>query len=376
MRLLSLRRDPGFGQPNRVLHHVVALGHPVMLVVLVAIVGPLLGGVAASDVVVLALITVVVVVGLYVFMGNSGILSFGHVSFMALGAYTAALLTMPPTMKHLFYPNFPHGMRAVLDWQLSPVPAALAAGLVAAVFALLAGLPLMRLDGFQAGIATLSLLIVVNVVISNWTAVTNGESTTIGVPPVADPRNAAILAIAVICVAYLYQVSARGLSLRAAREDAHAASSLGIHVKRERWLAFGLSAFLVGLGGAMYAYFVPFSSADFYLDQTFLVIAALVIGGRSSLWGAVLGTIVVATVSEVMRRLEEGVVLLGWNVTVPSGSTEIGLALVMFLMLLRRPDGITAGREATTWRWPRRRSVPTPSADVADDGSTSAVEAT
>jgi branched-chain amino acid transport system permease protein len=355
--------------------HLAAIGHPVLLVAAVAMVGPLLGGAAASDVVVLTLTTLVVVVGLYVFMGNSGILSFGHVSFMALGAYTAALLTMPAPLKHLYYPEFPAWMKSVLDWQLGPVPAALIAGLLAALFALGTGLPLMRLDGFQAGIATLSLLIVINVVISNWTAVTNGESTTIGVPPVADPHNAGLLAIAVILVAYLYQASARGLSLRAAREDAHAASSLGIHVKRERWVAFGLSAFIVGLGGAMYAYFVPFSSADFYLDQTFLVIAALVIGGRHSLWGAVLGTVVVAAVSEAMRRLEEGMVLFEWHVTLPSGSTEIGLALAMFLMLLRRPDGITGGREATWWT-PSRRTSLKPSPEVAGESSKPRAEAT
>ena len=323
---------------------------PAGLVAFVAAYCGLFSSAATQLIVTSALIKLVIVVGLFIFSGNSGIMSFGHLSFMAIGAYVCALLTIPILQKQFLFEDFPSAGSFILDLQINPVVAALVAGLLAAVFAGLVGIPLMRMSGFQASIATLALLIVVNVVISNWESVTHGTSTLIGVPAVATLWNTLAVAEGAIVVAYLYLRSGRGLRLRAAREDPYAASSLGISVVLERLVGFALSAFVVGVAGAMYAFSNPFSADTFYLTLTFYTIAVLVIGGQASLWGAVLGATLVSTFTEIMRVTETGMHVGGVRVTTPVGTTEVGLGLAMLIVLLVRPAGITGGREAV-WPW-------------------------
>src|ERR1700733_6147625 len=117
------------------------------------------------------LINLVAVVGLYVFVGNSGVLSFGNAAFMAVGAYVSALLTMKPTAKSVFLPELPPVI-AHAEWP--SLPGALAGGGVAALFALIVGWPLMRLSGVSASIATFAVLVITYIVLGNWTAVTGG----------------------------------------------------------------------------------------------------------------------------------------------------------------------------------------------------------
>jgi len=302
------------------------------------------------------LVSVIVVVGYYAFVGNSGIVSFGHIGFMAIGAYTAGLLTMEPAQKRIFYPNFPSWLDVVRDAHMDPVMAAVVAGLVAMVFALIVGVPLLRLTGLPAAFATLCLLIIVNVVLANWNSVTRGTSTTLGVPAWATVGKLLVVAIIAVWIAFLFQRSKIGFRLKASREDEHAAAALGINVLRERWVAFGLSAFVVGVGGAMYAYYLPFAAQDFYLDRTTLVVAMLIIGGMLSLWGAVIGALLVGLLSELLRRAEDGTSLAGFEITAPAGTTAVALGLILLVILIVRANGITGGAEVTlaglqrTWR--------------------------
>lgn len=297
------------------------------------------------------LVTVLVVVGLYLFVGNSGVLSFGHVAFMALGAYTTAWLTIPPGLKTATLPDLP-GFLA--EAHTSPVVAVLVSGVVAALLAAVAALPLMRLNGIAAAIGTLSLLVIVNVVLSNWDELTNGTGTIVGVPSDLDPMSALPWVLAVLAIAFGYQQSRRGNCLRATREDPVAAQSVGIGVARERRVAFVLSAFCVGIGGSLYAqYLGAFAPGRFYLDLTFLTLAMLVIGGMRSLTGAVVGTLLVTALSEILSGMQDdGIALLGAQLELRAGVREVVLAGLMLVILVFRPDGITGGRELS---WPRRR---------------------
>lgn len=296
------------------------------------------------------LVTLIVVVGLYVFVGNSGVLSFGHIAFMGLGAYVTAWLTIPPALKAATLPNLP-GFLA--DAQTTSSVAILVSGAVAALLAAVVALPLMRLSGIAAGIATLSLLVIVNVVLSNWDDLTNGTGTIVGVPAGVDASSVLPWALGALVVAFAYQSSRSGSNLRATREDAVAAQSLGINVVRERSVSFVLSAFLVGAGGSLYAqYLGAFTPGRFYLDITFLTIAMLIIGGSRSLLGAVTGTLMVATLSEILSRAQDdGLDLAGAHLEIRAGFREVILAGLMLAMLLFRPTGLTRGREAT-WRRP------------------------
>ena len=323
---------------------------PAGLVALVAVLCGLFADGATQSIVRSALIELILVVGLYIYSGNSGIMSFGQTSFMAIGAYASALLTVPVMQKQFLWPDFPEAGSFLLQVQVHPVLAALAAGVFAAVIAVVVGFPLMKMSGFQASIATLALLIVINVIIANWKAVTHGTSTIIGVPPVATLWNTLAVAEAAIVIAYLYQISGRGLKLRAVREDPHAAAAIGISIVLERVAAFGLSAFVVAIAGALYAYTNPFSSDSFYLTLTFYSIAVLVIGGQFSLWGAVLGTTIVSTFTELTRHAEMGMHIGPLEIVMPVGTTEVGLGIAMLLVLVIRPAGIAGGQEAS-WPW-------------------------
>ncbi len=298
-----------------------------------------------------AFIRLIVVIGLYIFIGNSGILSFGHVSFMAIGAYGSALLTIPPAMKKIVL-DLPPFMTALL---LPTIPAALIAATVSSVFALLIGLPLMRLSGISAAMGTFASLAIVYVVISNWKAVTGGASALIGLPVYTDIWVALIYALLALGLAYAYQESRHGVRLRASRENEVAALASGINVRRERLIAFVFSAFVVSFGGVLHAHFIGvLSSSSFYLDVTFITLAMLVIGGMNSLAGAVIGTIVVSVLGEFLRLIEVGFEVGAAHIAAPLGLREVGLSFLMLMILLLRPQGVTAGREIP---WPVARKA-------------------
>jgi branched-chain amino acid transport system permease protein len=156
--------------------------------------------------------------------------------------------------------------------------------------------------------------------------------------------------------------------LRATREDEVAAKASAIGIFRVRLGAFVLSAAIVGVGGALWAHFLGVLTADsFYLSLSFITLSMLVVGGLGSLSGAVLGVIVVTGVVEGLRTLEGGLSLGKMTLSLPPGSQEIGLGLVLALIMIFRPTGLTRGREL---QWPWRR----PPLVVVPDGVTAAGE--
>lgn len=288
-------------------------------------------------------IRVVVVVGLYVFIGNSGIISFGQVGFMCIGAYAAAWATAEPTFKQIML----QGLPLFLQENQYPFLAAMAGAMaLPAAVALVLGLAIMRLSGTAASIATFAFLIIVNSVYSNWDSVTAGVSSIIGIPTVVGPWTAYVFAAFAIVVAYLFQISRFGLMLRASRDDEVAARASAVKVLSMRLAAFVLSAALVGLGGGLYAQFLGILTVDpFYLNLSFITIAMLVVGGMASLTGAVTGVLAVTAVVEILRFLERGFPVGDGQLALPSGSQEIGLGVVMALILIFRPNGLARGRE-------------------------------
>jgi branched-chain amino acid transport system permease protein len=290
-----------------------------------------------------ALIMLVAVVGLYIFTGNSGVLSFGNVAFMAIAAYVSALLTMAPGAKSIFLPDLPAWIGQA---QWPAFAGALTGGAVAATIAAIVGFPLMRLSGISASIATFSLLVVAYVVLGNWTSVTGGQNSLMGLPNYVGPWTAAIWAVAAVVIAFTHQESRTGLLLRASREDEAAARASGVDVVRHRWFAFILSAFISGVSGALFAHFLGALRVEtYYLDLTFLVIAMLVIGGAGSLTGAVAGALAISLLTEALRRAEIGATIAGVHVAAPAGLGDSVLALLMLLIILFRPKGIAGGRE-------------------------------
>jgi branched-chain amino acid transport system permease protein len=315
------------------------------------------GGVVYGDTAVRMFLMLLIVLGLQMFSGNSGVLSFGHITFVAIGAYTSALLTIEPDIKKFSFLTMPHFLSSwVIPAHLSAWGAGLegllAGGGLAALFALLVSPAIVRLAGVQAGIATLALLVIANVFIVQTSSITRGTSTQIGVPTTTSLLSVMAWSLIFIAAAFVFKQSRFGLRLRGSRENERAARSVGVRVPRERGLAWVLSAFVCGVAGALYGhYFVTFSYLDFYfntngLDIVLLPIAMLVVGGMASVTGAVVGCYLVTVVYEIFRRWEVNG-LAGY--TPPSGTTNLVLAIVLLVTLVLRPRGITTGREIP---WP------------------------
>lgn len=301
------------------------------------------GGLSLQRTVIEMLISIVIVVGLYIFVGNSGIISFGHATFMAIAAYASAWQTCCEMLKPITMSGLPPFLR---DQSIPLLPSALVSILLAGGAAFLTGLVLMRLTGLAASISTLAVLFILNVVYSNWDSVTMGSASIVGLPTYVTAWLAFGCALLAIVVAWLYQTSAFGLAIRATREDEVAAAASGISLYWSRLIAFTLSGFVVGLGGVLQAHFLgTVSINNFFLSFTFLALAMLIVGGMGSLAGAVAGVVVVTAIVDLFRRLEAGISVGGGQWSIPAGTQELIIAAFMLLILIFRKNGIMAGRE-------------------------------
>src|SRR5215471_18831916 len=261
------------------------------------------------------LIKVAIVIALYVFIGNSGVLSFGTISFVAVGAWTAGVLTVPEDQKRITMPGLSHFLVTHIVGNVASLALAAAAG---AVFALAVGLPLMRLSGLSAGIATFAVLGITYNVLTYEQLIGPGLNAFSAVPQTTGMWQAAIGGLICVAAAYVYQRTRFGRMLRATREDHVAAAATGISTYRQRLLAFTLSGAIAGFAGGLYVHLLPLQVGNLYLDLTFITLAMLIVGGSGSLLG----------------------------------TAEIVLGVLMAVVLILRPSGITGGREFTL---PRRR---------------------
>jgi branched-chain amino acid transport system permease protein len=328
----------------------IQVGGPVALVVATGVVGSLFAR-ETEIYVISALVATVIVVGLYVFVGNSGVLSFGHISFVAVGAWAAGVLSVPVDEKQGIFPElFP----VLRDNTVGNVPSLLIAAAVGGAYALVAGLPLMRLSGLAAGIATFAVLEITHNVLRYWERIGPGTNSFSSVPETTGLLQATIGAVIAIAVAYAYQVSRLGRQLRATREDPAAARAVGISIVRQRLWAFAISGAVAGFAGGLYVHLLPLSTEEMYLDLTFITLAMLVIGGATSLWGAVVGALAVSGLDSFLAEAEEGVGIGSATLDLPTGSRIVVVGFLMALVLIVRPTGLTGGRELSLPRLIRR----------------------
>ena len=319
---------------------LLELGVPVLLVVATA---SSAGGLSRAHQLEFenTLVMIAIVVALYVFVGNSGVISFGHVSFVAVGAYLAGVLTVDPETKTFTMPGLFPVLRHA---HIGTVPSLALAAAAGGVYALAVGFPLMRLSGLPAGIATFAVLGITYNVLYYWQKVGPTAQTLSDIPESGRWTLAAGTIIAVV-VAYAYQRSRFGRMLRATREDPAAASASGISVYRQRLVGFTVSGALAGLAGGLYVHELGLITPDlFYLDLTFVTLAMLVFGGVGSLWGAVLGALAISALNSFLGDAEN-TVHIGFRLTLPSGTRLVTIGAVMALVIILRPSGLTRGRE-------------------------------
>jgi branched-chain amino acid transport system permease protein len=326
---------------RRGLEPILQFAAPALLVVAVGIGSTFVS--SSSEIYFLnALVSVAMVVAIYVFIGNSGVLSFGQMSFVAVGAFAAGILTIPLESKRGVLPElFP----LLRDHTIGNVASLLVGAAVGGVFALIVGLPLMRLSGLAAGIATFAVLEVTHNILREWTKIGPGATTLSIVPETTDAVQATVGVLVVLAAAFAYQRSRLGRRLRASREDPAAARGVGINVHRERLWAFTVSGGLAGFAGALLVHLLgSITTEQVYLELTFLTLAMLVVGGLTSLWGAVVGALAVSALDSFLIEAEQGVDV-GVSLDLPQGTRLIILGAIMAFVLIVRPSGLTGGRE-------------------------------
>jgi branched-chain amino acid transport system permease protein len=273
----------------------------------------------------LILVNAVVALGLNLLSGYTNQLSFGHAGFLAIGAYTAALLT-------LYAPALP------------VVLTLLAAGALTAAVGLAFGVPCLRLSGLYLAMATLAFGFVITEAILNLDGLTRGADG-LRVPVarlggLALATDTARYYLVVVVAAVLVAAAANlvrtrtGRALLAIRESEIAAQASGVPVARYKTIAFGLSAFYTGVAGGLFAFVVGFLSPDafdVFLSVDFVVM--IIVGGLGSVPGSLLGAAVVTVLHDSLaafqnyRPLIFGVILIVCMLFMPGGIIGVGARL-------------------------------------------------
>jgi len=303
-------------------------------------------------IIVLLGINIILVVSLNLSNGFTGVFSLGHIGFMAIGAYTAAILTLPLSLKKVNLPDLPAWLSGV---ELPFLTATLLAGVLAMLIAFLVGLSLMRLSGPYVSVATMGFLVIVQVVLINWDSMTRGARTFAGVPPYTTLWWVWGWAVLTIYIIWRLGHSSFGRSMMAVRDNDIAAQSLGISVMKSRLLAFCISAFFTAVAGSLWAHFImSFSPKSFYFVQTFSVITMLAVGGMGSVSGSVIGTVLITVLSEVLRNAERGIDLGFVSIPPVYGASQIVMAVLFVLIIVFRQKGLLGDREIDfNWLWSR-----------------------
>lgn len=286
------------------------------------------------------LINGIITIGLYIIFGLTGIFSVAQAAFWGIGAYTAALLST-----RLGFPWW-------AGFLIAPV--------VAAFFGVLLGAPTLRLKTHYLTMATIGFAEVVRQVEVNWMGLTNGPNGIRDIPApdlgfvvLNTPRKYFFLGLAILALVVLLASRLRGSrlgrGLQAIRDDGLAADAMGVKLTYLKILAFALSAACAGLAGAMYAHLVGYISPDaFSLEVAVQVLAMLLIGGRSSASGAVLGAAVVTILPELLRGLQTwwaiiyGLVVLAILAFAPDGFVGLWKKLMKRVRQTRLAEGSVA----------------------------------
>jgi branched-chain amino acid transport system ATP-binding protein len=264
----------------------------------------------------LVALTAVVGVGLNVLLGLAGQVSLGHVGFYAIGAYTAAILTV----------------KGISFWLAFP-----AAGLVAGAIGALLALPALRVTGPYLAMVTIAFAFIVQHGTIEWKDLTGGQNGLMGIvaPSIGGrtfgEREMALMAILLaglsLYVFHRLALSAWGKAMVAVRDSETAARSVGLNPVSIKTVAFAISAVFAGLAGAIFAPLMMFVAPDsFPFSQSILFLLAVIVGGSGWVIGPVVGSIVTVLMPEMLSNLAEYRLLM------------VGVLLLVVLWLA--PEGI------------------------------------
>ncbi len=278
-------------------------------------------------------ITIIAATGLNILTGYCGQLSIGHTAFMAVGAFTSAILTSRFDVPFLF--------------------SLIAAGIVAGIIGVLVGIPSLRVKGFYLAISTIAAYFIIMWVINHWSNVTGGFMG-MAVPPanilgfnfISQTSYFYLILTITALVIFGAKNLARtrvGRAFIAVRDNDLAAEVMGINLFNYKLLAFFIGCFLAGIAGALTAHWVGFISGEnFSLTESILYVGMIIIGGMGSTTGPIFGAIFIRLLGEAVTRL---VPVLESSLSLPSGfATGLGpmlFGLVIILFLILEPRGLS-----------------------------------
>lgn len=289
----------------------------------------------------------ILAISLNIIYGFTGMFSLGHAGFMAIGAYVSALCVLTPDQKEMMW---------IID-EILPSLAALhtpfwfsviLGGLVATVFALIIGIPVLRLGGDYLGIATLGFSEIIRVLIVNATPITNGSLGIKGIPCHTDLFTSFIwLLVVVFCTVRLLS-SNFGNVLKAVRDDEIAAQVMGINVFHTKLFSFCLGAFLAGVGGALLGNLLTtIDPKMFTFLLTYNILMIVVAGGLGSITGSIIGSVIITVLLEWLRVVEEPIDLGFVEIPGIPGMRMVVFSVCLLLIILYRREGIMGMREIT-----------------------------
>lgn len=295
-----------------------------------------------------SLVYAVVALSMNIVTGFTGLFSLGQAGFMALGAYTTAILTIPTAVRpNVYYMN---GILPAIENAVVPIPVALIlGGLVAAAFAAIIGIPVLRLKSDYLAIATLGFSEIIRAVIASpmMDKITNGSYGLKSIPGFKSSLECFGYSIILIIIMILIINSSTGRDFKAIREDEIAARSVGINIFKTKELSFVVSSFFTGIGGGLLAMFMrSIDSKTFSITLTYDILLIVVLGGIGSITGSIVGAFFVTAGKELLRFFDEPFAVGGVEIPLfrPGFRMVIFSILLMVVVLFFR-KGLLGGRE-------------------------------
>nr|WP_319490169.1 branched-chain amino acid ABC transporter permease [uncultured Caproiciproducens sp.] len=282
--------------------------------------------------------------------GFTGLFSLGQAGFMAIGAYTVAIFTLPLDMRSTVYYMEPMN-GAIANIHLEFVPALLLGGVFAAVAAFLIGAPVLRLRGDYLAIATLGFSEIIRILLTNWQSVTNGA---LGINKIPDNANSMWwsfgVSIIVLILTALLISSSYGRAFKAIREDDIAAEAMGISLFKHKVMSFVVGGFFAGVGGGLYASLLgTVDPKQFYFTLTYNFLLIIVLGGMGSISGTVIASFIVTCGLELLRSFDEPLTIAGYEMSLfRPGFSMVIFSVLLMVIVLFYSKGLM-GRTELTW---------------------------
>lgn len=287
----------------------------------------------------------ILAVSLNLIYGFTGMFSLGHAGFMAIGAYTSALLILAPEQKEMLW------ILEEIIWPASVMQApffvsVVAGGLIAALCACFIAIPVLRLGGDYLGIATLGFAEIIRIIITNFTPFTNGALGLKGIPSYANIWwNYTWLVLTLYFIIRILN-SNFGNVLKSIRDDEIAAKVMGMNIFKYKLLAFCMGAFFAGVGGALMGSLITtIDPRMFNFLLTFNILMIVVAGGLGSITGSIVGSVIITVMLEWLRFVEEPMFFGFFEIPGIPGMRMVVFSLALLFIILFRRKGLLGMRE-------------------------------